>query len=67
VQIIADYFPRVAEVHLKDTYPRYRGDTTTPTQAEHLQASLYHNLGVGGVDFPALFKLLRDRKFRGCG
>ena len=65
VQMISDYFPRVAEVHMKDTYPKYRGNTSTPTQAEHRQASLYHNLGVGGVDFPALFKLLRSRKFKG--
>jgi sugar phosphate isomerase/epimerase len=65
VQIISDYFPRIAEVHMKDTYPKYRGNTSTPTQAEHHQASLYHNLGVGGVDFPALFKVLRDRKFKG--
>ena len=65
VQIISDYFPRIAEVHMKDTYPKYRGNTSTPTQAEHRQASLYHNLGVGGVDFPALFKVLRDRKFKG--
>jgi sugar phosphate isomerase/epimerase len=65
LQIIRDYFPRVAEVHLKDTYPRYRANTSTPTQAEHAKASLYHNLGAGGVDFPAIFKLLRDRKFKG--
>jgi sugar phosphate isomerase/epimerase len=65
VKIIRDYFPRVAEVHLKDTYARYRGNTATPTQAEHAKASLYHNLGAGGVDFPALFTLLRDRKFKG--
>jgi sugar phosphate isomerase/epimerase len=63
--IIRDYFPRIAEVHMKDTYPRYRGNTSTPTPAEHLKASLYHNLGAGGVDFPAIFKLLRERKFKG--
>ena len=65
LQIIRDYFPRIAEVHMKDTYPRYRGNTSTPTQAEHSKASLYHNLGAGGVDFPAIFKLLRDRNFKG--
>ena len=27
-QIISDYFPRVAEVHLKDTYAKYRGNTS---------------------------------------
>jgi sugar phosphate isomerase/epimerase len=65
LQIIRDYFPRIAEVHMKDTYARYRGNTATPTQAEHAKASLYHNLGAGGVDFPAIFKLLRNRKFKG--
>ena len=28
-------------------------------------ASVYHNLGGGGVDFPAVFKLLRDRHYKG--
>ena len=65
LQIISDYFPRIAEVHMKDTYPRYRGNTSTPTQAEHSKASLYHNLGAGAVDFPAIFKLLRARNFKG--
>jgi inosose dehydratase len=65
VQIISDYFPRVAEIHLKDTYAKYRGNTSTPTQEEHRVASVYHNLGGGGVDFPAVFKVLRDRHFKG--
>jgi len=65
VKIIGDYFPRIAEVHLKDTYAKYRGNTSTPTQEQHKVASVYHNLGGGGVDFPALFKLLRDRHYKG--
>jgi len=65
VQIIKDYFPRIAEIHLKDTYAKYRGNTETPTQAMHRQASVYHNLGGGGVDFPAIFQVLRDRHFKG--
>ncbi len=65
VKIISDYFPRVAEVHLKDTYPKYRGNTSTPTLAQHRQASLYHALGAGGVDFPAIFRVLRGRNFKG--
>ncbi|MCX7280738.1 MAG: sugar phosphate isomerase/epimerase, partial [Alphaproteobacteria bacterium] len=65
VQIISDYFPRVSEIHLKDTYAKYRGNTQTPTPEMHKEASVYHNLGGGGVDFPALFKLLRDRHFKG--
>jgi inosose dehydratase len=64
-KIISDYFPRVAEIHLKDTYAKYRGNTSTPTQEQHRDASVYHNLGGGGVDFPAVFKVLRDRHFKG--
>ena len=64
-EIINDYFDRVAEVHLKDTYAKYRGNTSTPTQEQHDEASIYHNLGGGGVDFPSVFKVLRDRHFKG--
>jgi inosose dehydratase len=63
--IINDYFPRVALVHLKDTYAKYRGNTSTPTQESHKVASVYHNLGGGGVDFQAVFKVLRDRHYKG--
>jgi inosose dehydratase len=65
VQIMSDYFPRIAEVHLKDTYAKYRGNTSTPTQEQHKIASVYHNLGGGGVDFQGVFKLLRDRRYKG--
>ena len=65
VQIMSEYFPRIAEVHLKDTYAKYRGNASTPTQEQHRAASVYHNLGGGGVDFPAVFKLLRDRHYKG--
>lgn len=64
-EIISDYFDRIAEVHLKDTYAKFRGNTSTPTQEQHDQASIYHNLGGGGVDFPAVFKVLRDRRYKG--
>jgi inosose dehydratase len=65
VQIMGEYFPRIAEVHLKDTHARYRGNTSTPTQEQHREASVYHNLGGGGVDFPGVFKLLRERRYKG--
>ena len=65
VQIISDYFPRISEIHMKDTYAKYRGNKETPTPEMHKQASVYHNLGGGGVDFPAVFKVLRDRHFKG--
>jgi len=56
VQIISDYFPRIAEVHMKDTYPKYRGNTSTPDAGGTPSGKPVHNLGVGGVDFPALSK-----------
>jgi len=64
-QIISDYFPRVTEIHLKDTYAKYRGNKETPTQEMHKQASVYHNLGGGGVDFVAVFDVLRKKHFKG--
>ncbi len=65
VKIISDYFPRIAEVHLKDTFPRFRGNTSTPTREEFRQASVYHDLGSGGVDFPAVLGVVRERNFKG--
>jgi inosose dehydratase len=65
VELMSDYFPRIAEVHLKDTFAKYRGNTKTPPQQQHFEASVYHNMGGGGVDFPAVMKLLRDRHFKG--
>lgn len=65
VKLISDFFPRLSELHMKDTYPKYRGNKKTPTPEQHRIASVYHNLGGGGVDFPAVFKILRDRHFKG--
>jgi len=50
---------------MKDTFAKYRNNTETPTQAMHRDASVYHNLGGGGVDFPAVFQVLRDRHYKG--
>ena len=65
VQIISDYFPRLAEIHLKDTYAKYRGNKQTPTPEMHREASVYHNFGGGGVDFVGVFKVLREKHFKG--
>jgi inosose dehydratase len=65
VKMISDFFPRISEIHLKDTYAKYRGNKQTPTREQHAIASVYHNLGGGGVDFPGVFKVLRDRHFKG--
>jgi sugar phosphate isomerase/epimerase len=64
--IINDLFPRVAEIHLKDCEAQYRGNSETPSREVHQKANIYKNMGVGGgVDFPAVFKVLRDRRFKG--
>ncbi len=65
VQVMSDYLPRIAEVHLKDTYAKYRGNNTTPTREQHTKASVYHNMGGGGVDFPSVMELLRSRHYKG--
>ncbi len=66
VKIIRDYYPRVAALHFKDTEAKYRGyKGPTPTQEEHKKVNLYKNLGAGGVDFPAIFKILRERNYQG--
>jgi inosose dehydratase len=65
VQIMSEYLSRIAEVHLKDTYEKYRDNDSTPSREQHTKASVYHNMGGGGVDFPAVMALLRDRHYKG--
>jgi inosose dehydratase len=66
VQIIREFYPRIAAIHFKDTDRKYRGfKGPTPTRDEHAKVNLYKNLGAGGVDFPAIFKLLGERKYQG--
>jgi sugar phosphate isomerase/epimerase len=65
VKIISDYFPRIAEFHYKDCDPAYRGNSSTPTQEMHQRKTLYLNLGAGGVDFPAVHKIVLQRKYAG--
>jgi sugar phosphate isomerase/epimerase len=65
VKIFQDYFPRIAEIHYKDCDPVYRGNTQTPTQAMHQHKTLYLNLGSGGVDLPAIHKIVLGHNYRG--
>jgi inosose dehydratase len=65
VTIFRDYFPRIAEIHYKDCDPSYRGNTVTPTPAMHQQKTLYLNLGAGGVDLPAIHKIVLSHGYRG--
>jgi inosose dehydratase len=64
VKLVSDYFPRVAEVHLKDVEAKYRGWTG----ASYRDPRPYRTMGEpagGGVDFVALHKLLQDRGYKG--
>lgn len=66
VAIMREFYPRIAAVHFKDTEPRFKGFRgPTPTQEEHRKVNLYKNCGAGGVDFPAIFKLLNQRGYAG--
>jgi len=67
VKIADEFLPRITEFHLKDTYPKFRGNTATPWQDGHYRGpSVYAAVGQGGgVDFPGVFAVMRRRRFRG--
>jgi sugar phosphate isomerase/epimerase len=65
LRIMNEYFPRIAEIHYKDCDPKYVGNTQTPTQKMHAEKSLYLDLGAGGVDLPAIHKLVLERNYKG--
>src|SRR4029079_1917432 len=64
MKIMADYYDRIAEVHYKDCDAKYRGNSASPTQADHAKSSLYLNMGAGGVDFPAIHAMLLRRGYK---
>lgn len=66
VKITSEFLPRITEFHLKDTFAQYRGNKLTPTREQHAKKSVYASVGQGGgVDFPGVFKVLRNRKWKG--
>lgn len=66
VQLIDDFYDRLAAVHWKDSKASYRGYTgPTPTKEMHAQEILYKDLGAGGVDHPAIWQMLNDRGYNG--
>ena len=67
VKIADEFFPRITEFHLKDTFPKFRGNNATPSQEAHYRGpSVYAAVGQGGgVDFPGLFAVMRRRRFKG--
>jgi sugar phosphate isomerase/epimerase len=69
VKALRDYYPRLAAVHLKDCEAKYGTRNgwkgPAPSEEEHNRVNLYKRLGSGGVDFPAFFRVLREKKYAG--
>jgi inosose dehydratase len=66
LQLIDDYYDRLAAVHFKDSKASYRGYSgPTPTLEMHRDEILYKDLGAGGVDHPAIWRLLVERGYEG--
>ena len=66
VKMSDEFFPRITEFHLKDTFPQYRGNKGGPTPADHRKKSVYASVGQGGgVDFPGVFGVMRKKHFKG--
>jgi inosose dehydratase len=69
VKCLRDYYSRIAAIHLKDAEAKYNTaggwKGPAPTEEEHNRVNLYKRLGAGGVDFPAFFRVLRERSYDG--
>jgi sugar phosphate isomerase/epimerase len=67
VKIADEFFPRITEFHLKDTFAKFRGNSATPSQEGHYRGpSVYASVGQGGgVDFPGVFAVMRKKRFKG--
>ena len=62
---LTEQYDRIAALHWKDTEAHYRGYTgPTPTREMHAERILYKDLGTGGVDLPAVWRLLQERGYR---
>ena len=69
VKALRDYYTRIASIHLKDAEAKYNVANgwkgPAPSEEEHNRVNLYKRLGAGGVDFPAFFRVLRERHYDG--
>jgi inosose dehydratase len=69
VKCLGDYYARIAALHLKDAEAKYNTANgwkgPAPSEEEHKRVNLYKRLGAGGVDFPAIFRILRERRYDG--
>ena len=80
VAFTRDHYSRIAHFHFKDTLPvwsagkGWRGPAPSKDEEAAMAKKLglppspdaiYQRLGTGGVDFPALIQVLRDRHYNG--
>lgn len=80
VTFLRDHYSRVAHLHFKDTLPvwsagkGWKGPAPSKEEEAAMAAKLglpktpdaiYQRLGTGGVDFPALVRVLRERNYAG--
>jgi len=65
MEFLTCHYDRIVALHWKDTKAAYRGYTgPTPTRAMHAEEILYKDLGAGGVDLPAVWRMVRERDYR---
>jgi inosose dehydratase len=69
LKCLADNYSRIVAIHLKDAEAKYNTANgwkgPAPSEEEHNRVNLYKRLGSGGVDFPAFFRMLRQRNYAG--
>jgi inosose dehydratase len=80
VKFLRDHYSRVAHLHFKDTLPVWSAGKgwkgPAPSKEEEAAMAkklglpqtpdpIYQRLGTGGVDFPALVAILRERQYAG--
>lgn len=79
-QFLRDHYNRIAHMHFKDTLPvwsagkGWKGPAPSKEEEQAMARQLglpkspdpiYQRLGTGGVDFPALIQILRERNYTG--
>ena len=77
---VRDHYARIAHLHFKDTLPAWSAEKgwrgPAPTEGEEIRIAkqfgvwpgrhaIYQSFGAGGVDFPALMRVLRERNYDG--
>lgn len=77
---VRDHYSRIAHFHFKDTLPVWSAEKgwrgPAPNEQEEISVAkklgvwpgrhaIYQSFGAGGVDFPALIRVLRERNYDG--